>query len=189
MQEISKLAEVRASYDKLKRGKLQTWRTPAVFPLKYVVHTISSKQWSVLSFVYLKHQHRARPATPHKWKFNSNSNNTQDGARLDIAMNGFWGSRHERSFCDVRAFNPYAPSNSNHPLAQCYRKHEREKKNRYERQIRDVEHASFTPLIFSATGGTRVFYKRLAALLANKWGNNCVDRQCPGSTFVSFSLY
>ena len=39
------------------------------------------------------------------------SSNTQDGARLDIAANGFWGGRFERTFFDVRVFNPHAPSN------------------------------------------------------------------------------
>ena len=108
--------------------------------------------------------------------FSLNSTNTQDGARLDIAVNGFWGGRHERTLCDVRVFNPHAPSNSNCPLPNTYKKHEREKKNAYERRILEVEHSSFTPLIFSATGGmassTRVFYQRLASLLANKWGNS-----------------
>ena len=36
------------------------------------------------------------------------SSNTQDGARLDIAVNGFWGGRFERTFLDVRVFNPHA---------------------------------------------------------------------------------
>ena len=36
---------------------------------------------------------------------------TQDGARLDVAADGFWGSRFERAFFDVRVFNTYAPSN------------------------------------------------------------------------------
>ena len=38
---------------------------------------------------------------------------TTDGARLDIAVNGLWGGRFERTFLDVRVFNPYAPSNRN----------------------------------------------------------------------------
>ena len=50
----------------------------------------------------------------------------------------------------------------------------REKKNTYERRILEVEHASFTPLIFSATGdmasSTGVFYQCLASMLAIKWG-------------------
>jgi hypothetical protein len=36
----------------------------------------------------------------------------EDGARLDVAANGLWGGRYERTFLDVRIFNPYAPSNS-----------------------------------------------------------------------------
>ncbi len=36
------------------------------------------------------------------------TSNTQDGARLDIAANGLWGGRHERTFFDVRVFNPHA---------------------------------------------------------------------------------
>ncbi|KAL5502789.1 hypothetical protein EMCRGX_G009613 [Ephydatia muelleri] len=41
----------------------------------------------------------------------SASANFQDGARLDVAADGFWGSRFERTFFDVKVFNPYAPSN------------------------------------------------------------------------------
>ena len=39
------------------------------------------------------------------------TSNAQDGARLDIAANGFWGGRFERTFFDVKVFNPFAPSN------------------------------------------------------------------------------
>ena len=43
-----------------------------------------------------------------------------DGARLDIAVNGLWGGRFERSFLDVRVFNPHAPSNRNSTIStQC----------------------------------------------------------------------
>ena len=60
--------------------------------------------------------------------FNLKSTNTQEGARLDIAMSGFWGTQHERTFCDVRVFNPHAPSNCTTTILACYRKHERERK-------------------------------------------------------------
>ena len=36
------------------------------------------------------------------------TSNTQEGARLDVAMNGFWGGRSERCFVDVHIFNPFA---------------------------------------------------------------------------------
>ena len=101
------------------------------------------------------------------------TSNTNDGARLDIAVNGFWGGRFEKTYMDVRVFNPHAPSNRNTSIAQCYRKHEQEKKRSYDQRIREIEHASFTPLVLSATGGlakqAEVFYKRLASLLASKW--------------------
>jgi len=58
-------------------------------------------------------------------------------------------------------------------LNTCYRKHKLAKKKAYESRIQEVEHNSFTPLMLSATGGMghegNVFYKRLAALLSDKW--------------------
>jgi len=99
----------------------------------------------------------------------------QDGARLDIAASGCWGGRHERTYFDVRVFNPHAPSNRCANFSTCYRKHEKLKKNSYEQRIREVEHATFTPLVLAATGGlaseANNFYKRLASLLAAKWNN------------------
>ena len=96
---------------------------------------------------------------------------TENGARLDVAANGFWGGRFERAFFDVRVFNPHAPSNGQ-PLSSCYRKHKNIKKRAYERRVREVEHGSFTPLVMSLTGGlgngATVCYKRLASLLSSK---------------------
>ena len=68
------------------------------------------------------------------------------------------------------SFNPHAPSNK-HP--RCYRKHKLEKNCHYEQEVREVEHASFTPLVLTATGGmangATVFYKMLASCMATKW--------------------
>ena len=101
----------------------------------------------------------------------SSTANMQDGARLDIAASGLWGGRFQRTFVDVRVFNPHAASNRGCQVS-AYRKHENTKKRAYERRIREVEHASFTPLVFSASGGmareATSFYKRLASLLAAK---------------------
>ena len=76
-------------------------------------------------------------------------------------------------FFDVRIFNPLAPSNIHSNSASSYRKHEREKKRAYAQRVQQIEHSSFTPLVLSATGGfgseVKVFYKRLASLLAEKW--------------------
>ena len=53
---------------------------------------------------------------------------------------------------------------------------EREKRRTYDQRIREVEHGSFAPLVFSATGGmgpsTTIVYKRLATLLAYKRGQS-----------------
>ena len=55
-----------------------------------------------------------------------------------------------------------------------YRKHENETKRSYEQRVLDVEHASFTPLVMSATGGmapiATSFYSRLASMISEKKG-------------------
>ena len=83
--------------------------------------------------------------------FQTVSVNKQDGARLDIVANGFWGGVYMRAFFDVRVFNLFAPSNRHSSIASSYRHHESLKKRHYEQRIREVEHSSFTPLVFSLT--------------------------------------
>ena len=114
---------------------------------------------------------------------------TEDEARLDISAQGFWGNRHQRAFFDVRVFNPNAPTYQKLQLTTAYRRQEREKQLKYEQRIREVELGSFTPLIFSISGGmsksTTVAYKRLASLLANKPYSTVVAWQ---RCHLSFSL-
>ena len=97
--------------------------------------------------------------------------NREDGARLDVAADSFWGNDRQRAFFDVRVFNPHAQSYQNTSLSQCYRKNEQEKKRAYDQRVREIEHGSFSPLIFSTTGGmgsiATVVYKRLAAMIAD----------------------
>ena len=106
-------------------------------------------------------------------QLNGASANRQDGARLDVSANGVWGGRFQKTYFDVRVFNPLAPSNKNQAPASVYRKHELEKKRAYQQRIQEVEHSSFAPLVLSATGGmgneATIFYKRLASLLSQKW--------------------
>ena len=98
--------------------------------------------------------------------------NVDDGARLDIKAQNFWDNSKSATYFDVRVFNPHAASNCKSTTAACYRKHELEKKRQYERRVIDVEHGTFTPLIFSSSGGwspsTTVALRRLADLLAKK---------------------
>ena len=100
------------------------------------------------------------------------SANREDGARLDIAADDFWGRDRNRAFFDIRVFSPFAQSYRNTTLSQCYKKNEQEKKRAYDQRIRDVEHGSFSPLVFSTSGGmgptANVVYKRLASMIAQK---------------------
>ena len=65
--------------------------------------------------------------------------NREDGARLIVAADSFWGNDRQRAFFDVRVFNPLAPSYQNTPLAQCYRRNEQEKKRAYDQCVREIE--------------------------------------------------
>ena len=103
-------------------------------------------------------------------QFEHTTANREDGARLDIVAQSF----RQSAFFDVRVFNPFAPCYRSSTLAQCYRKNELEKKRAYEERVREIEHSSFSPLVFSAAGGmgpiATVVYKRLASLLFEKQG-------------------
>ena len=96
----------------------------------------------------------------------------EDGARLDVAASGFWGSRHQKVFLDVKVFNPNALSYRGSSLSSLYRRLEKEKQRKYEQRIREVEIGCFTPLVFSTSEGMSticdIFFKRLASLLADK---------------------
>ena len=80
-----------------------------------------------------------------------------------------WGGRLERIFIDVRVFNPFDSSNRATSLAANYRRHEQEK---HEERVREVEHASFVPVVLSASGGygkhANALFSRIASLLAEK---------------------
>ena len=98
--------------------------------------------------------------------------NSDDGARLDICAHSFWGDWFRRAFFDVSFFYPNAPSYRNLQLSAVYRRHENEKKRNYEARVREVEHGSFTLLVFSTSGGMGMLaatvYKRLASQIAIK---------------------
>ena len=98
--------------------------------------------------------------------------NKEDGARLDIRAAGFWGNKYQHAYFDVRVFNPNAKSYRHLSPATAYSRQEQLKRRHYEERVTQVEHGSFTPLIFSTSGGlgkaAQVTYKRLASLIASK---------------------
>ena len=77
------------------------------------------------------------------------SANNDDHARLDVRTRGFWDNSHPDAFFDVRVFYPLASSYSQKPLATVYREHERKKKLEYGGRVREIEHGSFTALVYS----------------------------------------
>ncbi len=100
------------------------------------------------------------------------SANREVGARLDIVAQSFWGRDRQSAFFDVRVFNPFAPSYHNIPLSQCHKRNEQVKRRAYDERVREIERGSFSPLVFSTSGGmgttATVVYKRLASLIAEK---------------------
>ena len=103
------------------------------------------------------------------------SASTEDNARLDVSAEGFWGHRFQRVFFDVRVFCPLSNTNSSRPLSVCYKDNEDMKKRKYDQRIREIEHSSFSPLVFSSSGGcapiASLFIKRLSLLHSEKFNN------------------
>ena len=76
------------------------------------------------------------------------SANREDGARLDIVAENFWGHDRQRAFFDVQVLNPFAPCYHSTSLTQCYRRNKLEKRRAYDERIKEVEHGSFSPFVF-----------------------------------------
>ena len=100
------------------------------------------------------------------------SNKAQD-ARLDIHARGFWEPQRSASF-GVRVRYPNAESYRDFEPQQKYivDLHENEKKRQYSSRMLDIEHGTFTPLVFTTTGGMGKeclnYQNRLADLIAIK---------------------
>ena len=87
----------------------------------------------------------------------------------------------QKLFCDIRVFNPLAKCYRNKSLEKMHERNEKEEKIKYAVRVIEVEHGSFTPVLFSCLGGMSrecaAFYKRLAekkgrvAEYLNKRGN------------------
>ena len=74
-----------------------------------------------------------------------------DEARLDIRARGLW-RRGQNAFFDVRVTNANAASQATQSLQSVLTKHEREKKRQYNQRVMDIEHGTFTPLVFTVNG-------------------------------------
>ena len=96
---------------------------------------------------------------------------TSDEARLDVRARGFWRPG-QNAFFDVRVTNADCSSQESMSIKSILRKHELEKKRGYNKRVMEVEHGSFTPLIFTTTGvmghECSIFHKSLAEKLSIK---------------------
>ena len=112
-------------------------------------------------------------------------------ARLDVSAVGIWSSM-ERTFLDVRVIHPNSASYLDTTPNQLYIQKEREKKKDYNDRVLQVEKGSFSPLIFTTTGGmgpeaTR-YHKRVAELISAKRGEQYSDVMKHIRTRIRFSL-
>ena len=102
---------------------------------------------------------------------NTGSANSSEKARLDVSAVGIW-SPMERTFLDVRIVHPNSPSYMGKDANAIYKLNENEKKRNYNQRIIQVERATFTPLVFSTSGGMAPectkYHRRIAEKIAMK---------------------
>ena len=117
--------------------------------------------------------------------------NPAPDARLDVHARGFWDWQGS-AFFDVRVFHPNAESYKDLTIQQIYRKHEDEKKRLYANRVLEVERGTFTPLVFTTTGGMadecKRFHSRLAELISIKKGEGYSKTISWIRSKVSFAL-
>ena len=111
--------------------------------------------------------------------------------RADIVARGFWQPM-QRAFMDVRVFYPFAPSYRNQSLAATMKTMEGKKKRKYMERILNEEYGTFTPLVFSSSGGmskeTKRFFQRLAELISEKTKVSLPETSAWLKRKLSFSL-
>ena len=101
---------------------------------------------------------------------NPGANKSAD-ARLDIHAREFW-EKCSSAFFNVTACHPNADTFIHHSPKQLYKMHKQGKRLQYATIDLEIEKETFTPLVFTTTGGMREeclrYHKRLAELLAMK---------------------
>ena len=112
-------------------------------------------------------------------------------ARLDVSAVNFWVTG-QRAFFDIRVFDLSAQRYRNLELTKCYERNEIEKKRQYNERVLEVEHGSFTPLVFSSNGGMgrqcSTFFKRLSEMFTEKNKQPMHEVTNSIRTKLSFSL-
>ena len=97
--------------------------------------------------------------------------NQAPDARLDFHCRGFW-ERQRAAFFDVRVCHANADFYRDLSPKQIYRIHENKKKPKYNSRVTEIEQGTFTPLVFTTTGGMAEeclrYHSRLAGLISAK---------------------
>ena len=101
--------------------------------------------------------------------------NTDDESRLDIKARGFW-RRGQTAFFDVRVTHVNSPSQKNQATPKIFRAHEQAKKREYMQRVLDVEHGSFTQLVFGTNGGLGKECDQFLVALAEKLSRKCDEK-------------
>ena len=94
--------------------------------------------------------------------------NRSNEARLVVRARSFW-ERGQQAFLDFRVFNPNAYRYLNKSQQHCHVMNENEKKRAYNERVLQLDHGTFTPLVFSIYGSKgrecHKFYSRSSDLL------------------------
>ena len=109
------------------------------------------------------------------------STNREDAAKLDIVARDFWRPS-QRAFFDICVFNANAQSNISRNIEETFSHHEREKARQYCDRIVNVDHGSFTPLIFRLGFPSSVFCYKCLKLLRH-------FLPAPGKKIVLSTIY
>ena len=96
---------------------------------------------------------------------------TGDEAKPDVRARGVWRPG-QNAFFDIRVTNTNSDSQMHLSPDKILRKHEMEKKRNYNQRIMNIEHGTFTPLVFSINGGegaeSLAFYIQVTDKIAQK---------------------
>ena len=112
----------------------------------FEIHMIKVESLVSNNFFFILHNHCINIS-----KTGAITGAAQDGAKPDVGARGFWRPA-QNAFFDVRLTNLNAQSQAHLSTEQIFAKHETEKKRMYNDRIMNVEHGTFTPLVFSLNG-------------------------------------
>jgi len=74
----------------------------------------------------------------------------------------------QKTFFDIRITYPTSQSYYGKSLAEIYQQPEKERKDKYNQRVIDIEKSSFNPLVFTTTGGMAPECNRVNKRLAEK---------------------